>query len=334
MSDLRDRVDHWLGDPRAGVYADRSNGPLLEDVIGWTDSKVPPGEPLPVYPMQPMIGFLAGRETVAGYHVIWPYQAGERDRRIVAALDDQGVDHIVFSLSQWGHLQPFQENAPALFDALVERWQIDQVFSREWNGPIVVTLRRRKPQGNRTPVREVADVSGASWSRWPFDDVLRQSPGTAADPAPARLEITVPADRPILTTAFGMDPDRWYGPPTGPFTFEAFLESPPGSTPQSLLRRVIDPRAKVEDRHWFPVFFDLSAEAGNPIALVLTVTAEALPEGSTDLVGWRSPALAPKAQPRRYDPRPTNPSLSFQRRAASPRSRAALDGAARRQSAK
>ncbi|MBM4265079.1 MAG: hypothetical protein FJ144_00465 [Deltaproteobacteria bacterium] len=291
MSDLRDRVDHWIGDPRGRVYADRSNGPLLDDVIAWSNRSVPPAVPMPVYPMQPMIGFLAGRSTVAGYHVIWPHQTAERDRRIVEALDAQDVRYLVFSLSQWGHLQPFQANAAHLFDALVEGWEIDQVFSREWNGPIVVSLKRR-PAGSRhtTSLQSVAVARDAAWTRWPFDEVLTHAVGTT-DESAARIELTVPEDRPFVDTAFGMNPDRWYGPPTGPITFEAFVEAPPGGERRSLVRQTIDPRSVVADRHWFPVTFDLSAEAGRPVTLVLTASVETIPPESADLVGWRDPEL-------------------------------------------
>ena len=288
MADLRRRVDHWIAAPRGQVYADRLNGPLIDEVLAWVDREVPPGMPLPVYPTQPALTFLAGRTTVAGYYVIWPMQAPDRDGRILAELERRGVDHILFSVSQWHHLRSFQENAGELFAALVDGWKIDAVFTREPNGPILLALGRRGPGAPATPLREVASGADLRWTRWPFSDVLTHPVGTPGEPGPLRIDVRVPRDRPVLETAIGMNPDRWLGAPTGPLTFRATLERPGGGT-ETLLERTIDPRSDVSARRWLPVTIDLGRYAGATVTLELSVQASGAREEAVDLAGWAEP---------------------------------------------
>jgi hypothetical protein len=302
MSDLRRRVDHWVAAPRAHVYADSLNGPLIDDVLAWAERTVPAGMPLPVYPTQPALTFLAGRETVAGYYVIWPMQAGDRDERIVAELDRRGVEWVLFSVSQWAHLRSFQENAPVLFDSLVEGWEIAEVFSRETNGPILAALRRRAPATARTELREVASGAplparsegdapgGPNWTRWPFTDVLTQPVAPPEEPAPLRIEVTVPRDRPVLETAIGMNPDRWLGAPIGPLDFRIAVQRGDGAA-ETVLERTIDPRGDVRVRRWLPVSLDLSRHAGEPITLVLSIEGGGAQAEADDLAGWAAPAF-------------------------------------------
>jgi hypothetical protein len=290
MADLRRRVDHWIDAPRAQVYADRLNGPLIDDVLAWIARTVPAGMPLPVYPTQPALTFLAERETVAGYYVIWPMQAPDRDRRILDELDRRGVEHILFSVSQWAHLRSFQENAAELFAALVEGWEIEQVFSREPNGPILVALGRRRSATPGTPLRDAARVRGGElrWARWPFTEVLTQPVGAPEAPAPLRIETVVPRDRPILQTAIGMNPDRWLGVPIGPLTFRAAAAASDGAT-ETLLEQSIDPRGDVAARRWIPVAVDLSRHAGESITLTLSIDAMQAGGERDDLAGWAAP---------------------------------------------
>lgn len=309
MSDLRRRVDHWIAAPRGHVYADALNGPLIDDVLAWAEPNVPPDTPLPVFPTQPALTFLAGRETVAGYYVIWPMQAGDRDARIVAELDARGVEWIVFSVSQWAHLRSFQENAPELFNALVDGWEIGPVFSREANGPILAVLQRRPSCTPRTPLREIATPAppisatgdaaapgdAPRWTRWPFTDVLTQPIGSPDAPAPVRLSLTIPPERPVLETAIGMNPDRWLGAPIGPLTFRLALQRG-DAAPELLFEKAIDPRSNVADRHWSPLSLDLSRDAGQPVRLILSIEGNAGPE-ATDLAGWSAPTFVAATKP-------------------------------------
>src|SRR5206468_5613200 len=122
--ELRPAFDWPLASPRAGVLADAQNGPLLDELLAYIDAHAPPGAPVPVYPLQPMLEFLAGREGAGGFHVIWPGQDPTRDERIIADLERRDVRVIVYSLSQYAHLRRFRDNAPELYAYLVHHWTI------------------------------------------------------------------------------------------------------------------------------------------------------------------------------------------------------------------
>src|SRR5262249_13589154 len=114
-ADLRRTMDVPVDGARAGVTADPQNGPILRAVLDHVAARAPAGAPLPVYPTQPMIGFLSAHEPPAAFHVIWPVQDEGRDARIIAAFEQERPPLVIYSLSQYSHLGRFQDNAPALF---------------------------------------------------------------------------------------------------------------------------------------------------------------------------------------------------------------------------
>jgi len=291
MADLRRSIDWPLDVARGGVYVDPRNGPIIEDLLEYVERNVPADEALPVYPIQPMIGFLAGRTTAGGYYVIWPFQDAGRDAAIIADLERGPVSHVVYSLSQYAHLRSFQTNASTLFDHLATHYAIDQVFSREPNGPLLVALRRRDAAGPRVAL----ETTAGTWTTWPFGRVLTQGVGTQESPDVLRLPLVVPGEETELELDFGVNPDRWLGLRGGPFVFRiAVAPEPrggPAETPVELFRAQVDPAIVVGDRGWRQVRVDLSAWAGKPVVLQLSV-ASARPEPFPDnLVGWREPAF-------------------------------------------
>ncbi len=97
-ADLRHQFAWPLRAPRAGIRADARHGPIIEDILAHIAAHAPPGTPVPVWPVQPMLEFLAGREGAGGFHVIWPGQDPARDQRIIADLERRDVRVIVYSL--------------------------------------------------------------------------------------------------------------------------------------------------------------------------------------------------------------------------------------------
>jgi hypothetical protein len=276
MMDLRKVVDHRLASPRAGVYADRQTGPLLDEVLAWVDREVEPQETLPVLPTQPMIAFLAGRPPAAGHVIVWPEAGSSRDERMLEVLGSS-VDHVVFSISQWGHLPSFAENAPRLHAEFVDRWQIEKVFSLDPAGPIVVALGREGERaGQSLPV-----PSGVAVRRWPFREVWTPEYGEEI-----RLAGIVPAGGGILETAIGMNPDRWFGPPV---VFEILLRG--SDSEEVLLRREIDPRRRLVDRRWHPVRVRVPRrESAAGAEIIFRMSAD--PEER--LWGWSWPSVRPE----------------------------------------
>jgi hypothetical protein len=127
--DLRRAFTWPLRSARGAVYTDARHGPIIEDVLRYVAANAPAGTPVPVYPLQPMLAFLAGRETAGGFYVIWPNQDPARDDRIIADLERRDVHVIVYSLSQYASLGTFRANAPRLHDYLARHYAIDRVFT-------------------------------------------------------------------------------------------------------------------------------------------------------------------------------------------------------------
>ncbi|MFP6664395.1 MAG: hypothetical protein VCC00_09365 [Deltaproteobacteria bacterium] len=285
MIDMRRVFDYPLGGPRGFIFADRLNGPLVAEVLEWQAETVAPGVPLPVLPTQPAIAFLAQRETVGGFHVIWPMQGGDRDATIIADIERRGVDHLVFSISQWGHLGSFAATAPDLYRYLVENFEIRRTFSRELYGPILVALERSaEPAVARLGAQPLVSDLFAMRS-WPFAPVQSQPVGSGAGIGAVRIALDLRSGRTTLAGSVGINPDRWFGPPAGPFDF--IIEIEDGAQRQVLLRRRVDPRHDLGDRHWHPFALDLSPYMGRATQLVFRVDAPPLQESAQNLAGWK-----------------------------------------------
>jgi hypothetical protein len=281
--DLRAAMTWPLATPRGGVRVDPHNGPIADDVVAWIAATAAPGAPVPVYPIQPMLDFLSGRESAAGFHVIWPVQAPDRDERVIAALEQQHVDTIVYSLSQYAHLGRFQQNAPRLFAYLVEHFEIVRVFCRERWGPLLVGLRRRAESPPAiTLLDRLPPDAPLARVRWPFEEAMAPRAGTADGAAAVSFSVRVPADAPRLRFRYGVDPDRW---PLahGPFVFAVDVDG------RRRFHAALDPASRVADRAWFDGDVDLAQKAGQ--RATLTFALEAPPAG-IDAAGWAEPRIA------------------------------------------
>jgi len=288
MVDLRHRIDWPLEMARGGVYADPQNGPIIQQVVEYVETEVPSGEPVPVYPVQPMYGFLAGRPTAGGYYVVWPSQNEGRDERIIADFEDLDISHVVYSVSQFEHLGPFRENAPELFEYLVENFDVDRVFSEEPHGPIVLGLRRAR---DATPALLPLEArvefmpKRSSWQTWPFDRVLTQPLGRTL-----RFMVQVPDQQTQLVFSYGVNPERWLDVKGGPFTFRVSA-GPRRNDTRVLFERQVDPGANVGHRRWMWGGVDLAPYAGKRVVLDLSVDPAVPQLPFRNLVGWRSPGF-------------------------------------------
>ena len=299
--DLRRDVSYALATPRGGVRIDPRNGPIIDELLAYVDENVPPGEPLPVYPVQPMLTFLAGREAAGGFHVIWPVQDPSRDDRIVADLERRRPSTIVYSLSQYQHLGTVQQNAPKLFAYLVANYEIARVLSREANGPLVTILRRRgaPPGGELLLDRAASGAETLTRARWPFAEVLAQSVTLDTTPRPASLNVRVPDQGGVLRASFGVNPDRWLGLRSGPFRFAIVVLTRRTGNDRGERRLVfeefVDPARDVAHRRWTPIELDLDEFAGQEILLALSVSTPNLVDPPSDLAGWAEPRIVPRA---------------------------------------
>jgi hypothetical protein len=280
-----------IATPRGGFYTDATHGPILADVLGMLDG-VPAGVAVPVYPMQAMLGFLADRPAVAGYHVIWPFQPETRDARIVAELERQRTPAVVYSISQYAHLATFRQNAPRLFEYLVDHYELTSTFSREPVGPLLVGLTRdERAAGAVLPalVARLPAGGAAAAAIWPFARVLAVRVGREAEPVSAVVPFEVPADAARLAFVYGVNPERWLGVHDGPFVFTIAVDGTPA------FRGVLDPARVLADRRWVAGAIDLAPYAGRTVRLAFEVRGPAAFAGDGDLAGWADFRVVPDA---------------------------------------
>lgn len=290
-AELRRAFDVPVGGARGGVMTDGRHGPIVRDVLAWIEAAAPPGVPVPVYPTQPMLGFLAGRETAGGFHVIWPFQTPDRDERVIADLEARGIDVLVYSLSQYAHLGSFRENAPRLFDHLVDHYEIGATFTHERFGPLLVGLVREAPDGLAPlPLRAVvgdADAgAGVRVVRWPFTEALALPIGTAGAPRPFTRPLRIPPGRTQLDFAYGVNPDRWLTLPPGAFTFHVSVDGAPP------FRAVLDPSGDLADRRWGSGRIDFTHAGDEAATITFAVEGPDAFAGDGDLAGFARLRLA------------------------------------------
>jgi hypothetical protein len=285
--ELRSQMTVVIDSPRAGVYADSQNGPILNEVLSWVDEGEA-SEFLPVYPLQPMIPFLADRRVAGGFHVIWPVQGEGRDERILADLEEHQVPRIVYSLSQYAHLGSFQENAPALYEYLVTNFEIDRVFADEPMGPLLLGLRRERLRAGVRLQDLEARLAGGAWESWPFAEVLVPEVGAPGHEVPATFALRLPAEARTLAFSYGVDPDDWMNAPSGPYAFSVQIRDPKGTLLQGRTWPPLNPRMSVSSRRWFPGELDLTGLAGREVVVEFIVTAELSSDRSQRLAGFHS----------------------------------------------
>jgi hypothetical protein len=238
-----------------------------------------------------MITFLAGRETVAGFHVIWPVQDPLRDEKIIAELELRRLGTIIYSLSQYAHIGNFRDNAPRLFDYLAHHYEIAEVFSRQPFGQLLTALRRVTPGPWLGARLDLAASDAVTRRLWPFAEVLASRVGTAESRLVARVTTTIPPGRPRLAFRYGVNPERWLEQTSGPFTFLVEVEDQARGGPAPLYSAEIDPARRLRDRRWQQESLDLSSWAGREVTLAFSVTAPREPKQPTDIAGWAAPRI-------------------------------------------
>jgi hypothetical protein len=283
-ADLRRTFDRPVAVARAGVRSDTSAGPLVEDVVAWIARAAPIGTPVPVWPGHPVIGFLAGRETAGGFHVVRPGQRPDRDERILADLKARRPEAIVFGIADHAPVEAFRAEAPRVYQYLVRYYEIAEVVGREVGGPVFTALRRRPlepPPG--APILAHLPERGRPW---PFAQVLAVPLGRPDAPPVVSTEMPFPFVRPEIVFSYGVNPARWLELPRGPFTFEVWVKG------ELAWSATIDPTTRLADRRWIPAAVDVGRHAGNPWAgFAFRVTAADVPATADDLVGFVDPRI-------------------------------------------
>jgi hypothetical protein len=99
----------------------------------------------------------------------------------------------------------------------------------------------------------------------------------------------------VLAFDYGLNPDRWIGLEGGPFTFKIGARTRDGAEAKVSFEGRVDPARQVVDRRWMPGKVDLSAYAGMPIELDLSIDATRAPATAPGLAGWLEPRFVARA---------------------------------------
>jgi hypothetical protein len=309
---LRSQHSELLPTDRAQVYVKPAEAQVIGDVVRYIGTHSGHDDDVLVLPYFPLLSFLADRRGPhrSGY-VVWPVpDYPDRDRRIIEATEEAGVDVVIYSFTQWPQFPPFERYAPELFTYLVEHFELDRVFSPDPWGYVLAGLRRetRAPagrpllgpdgsggalriEGPGAATREVPESERAqflSTTLWPFRPVVVLRP-LAGD---RRTVLSVPvavAGGSRLRTAIGVHPGRWVDYPPLAVTFTVTAND--GGQREVLFSRRLDPQGHVADRRWVEVDVPLDSYAGRMIDLQFSTSCER-PEAETlDMAGYAIPRL-------------------------------------------
>lgn len=310
---LRERHQTPLATERGGILVTESQADLLCDLVGYVREQTEPDEPVAVFPYYPMVSFLADRRGPhPASYLIWPVaEVRSRDQVIIDAVEETGTDLVVYHFTQWNQFPRMDAYAPRLFTHLVDRFEIDRVFSEAGWGYMFGALRREPA---RPPGRPVLDPGGyglrlriedldreprylpaerhGDWVQrelWPFRRVIALRPRAWG----GRTVLSTPARVPegaILRTAVGVHPRFWFHYPSSSVRFEIAAREG-DADPQRLYARTLDPHRHVPDRRWFEVEIPLDALAGRRVTLEFATSSERVSGEVLDMAGFEVPEL-------------------------------------------
>jgi hypothetical protein len=308
---LHRQFDTPLASARAGVKVRSDEAAVVDAVIAYMRSETAPGERVAVLPYFPLLSFLAERDAPDGeLYTFWPVDPDpQREARAIQALTTRAADVAIYHFTQWPQLPDMRRFAPAVFDYLVDHWQMERVFSDPGWGYMLAGLRRsRGPEPGR-PLYSAGDpvdvfveepgaglraVSGAararmfSSTRWPFRPVLALRPSPAERRSVLALSTEI-GKQTELRTAIGVDPRRWFAYPPAWVAFG--IRVVVGGERVTLFERRLDPQQHAADRGWTEVALDLSRYAGRQITLELTAQCEAPSGARLEMGGFALPRL-------------------------------------------
>jgi len=301
---------------RAGIFVLPAEARLLHDVVDYVQTNTAPGEAVAVMPYFPILHFLAERPAPQrSCYIVWPFpEFPDRDRQMIAAMEAQPTRLVVYNFTQFDVFPAMEEFAPELFAYLVERFELERVFSYEPWGYMLGGLRRAAdpPAGSALlsggagalavsiesstePPRPVAPAARAGTVAavlWPFRPVLALAP----TPGGRRTVATLPLDVPAgvrLRTAVAVNPRQWYD---DPFEVRFALELIEDGRRETLYTRELSPSNRFDDRGWFEVDVPLDAWAGRRVTLAFSTAVDVTRGDPLLLAGWAEPRLVSSAE--------------------------------------
>ena len=308
---LRVLHDTPIPSERAGIFATRNEAALLADALAYLRERSRPGEPVAVLPYVPILQFLADRPGPdrSAYMVLPFPELPDRDGRIIASFERKRPEVLLYAFNRLGGFPDLRVFAPELYAYLVEHYEVERVFSSDYQGYRLVGARRESEatEGRRlgaelasgallvlsdeAPPRAILPEERADWvarELWPFRPVLALRPAAEG----ARTRLTLPLEVPAgarLRTAVAIHPEVWFGLPPSWVHFELAIEA--DGERSMVFERTLDPTSQPADRAWFEVEAGLERWAGRRVRLELSTTALNATGASLAHGGFAEPVL-------------------------------------------
>jgi hypothetical protein len=235
-----------------------------------------PHAPLGALPYYPIVNFLTDRPMATRFTTLLPLKKyPDRDQQALEALDADPDTSVVYGLQHLTSMPRPQAYAPELFEGLIRRYRLGEVFDEEPDGIVFALLERREQEGpdahevvlydfadalehsrfsapDYDPIAAKGGVVDATLESWPFERPVVSFPATPS-PGRSRLSYALRDVGPVrLRFGVAMNPDEWrHFFPTN-LRFVVRLDE------ETLFDRTLDPRQDLDDRRW--IWADLPLE--------------------------------------------------------------------------
>lgn len=311
---LMERNDIPLEAERAGglrVGADEAR--VIGGAVDYITSHSAPGSRVAVLPYFPLINFLAERDAPhRSAYILWPLEeVPGREQQISAALDAEPDQPVLYHFTQWVQFPDMQSFAPELFGHLVEHYRIAKVFSDDGWGYMLAALEREPESGEsgepifeetfsdaalsveaddgtRHPVDRDEREEWVARQVWPFRPVLALRPRADGQRSVLSKRVRLP-EHPVLHTAVGVHPRRWFKYPPSTVTFRVRIER--DGRRSEVFSRTLDPHPHGSDRGWFDVDVPLDAWAGQEVRIEFASEVERESSAVFEMGGFAWPRI-------------------------------------------
>jgi hypothetical protein len=312
VQEIRTLYSEPIALARGGVRVQPAQARLFKELVGYVQERVRPDQTLAAIPYYPLLNFLADRRGPhRAAYIVWPFaEIPDRDQQVVDAMDAQQTPVVIYHFTnRFLSFPPFEEYAPSIYQYLVDRYQVDRVFSYDAWDHMIEALTRAPEQLPGRPI----DLDGAAMritragrrvavevplsretqffaeTTWPFQPVLALTPAPGG--ATAVSFDVEPAAGEHLSTAVGLHPDDWFQTPPAAATFSIAVEVE--GIREMLYERTLRPTKVLTDRGWFPVDLSLDRWVGRRVKLVFETRAVEPGPRRVPTGGWALPRLAP-----------------------------------------
>ncbi len=291
---LRAMHDTPIPSARAGIFVTKNEAQTLGDLLAYIEQRSRPGEAVAVLPYFPILQFLANRPGVdRSAYIVWPYpEVPDRDRQVIDSFERIRPELLVYSFNRLSGFPDVREYAPELYAYLVERYELERVFSTDYLGYRLGGARRHRAStegrllgaelaagalrvlSDSAPPQPILPEERPDWvalDLWPFRRVLALRP--AGDGARTRLDIPLDVPpRAHLRSAVSIHPEAWFRHPASWVRFEVAIEAEGERT--VIWERTLQPTSELADRGWFEIDVPLERWAGRRVRLELSTSAQ------------------------------------------------------------